>query len=81
MTHFQPLLDKLAKKMKPLAGDRTPYQLIHGDLMGNILFEESGDVPPAINDLTFYWRPLEYANAIVAADGLTWIGQGSDFVR
>ncbi|PVH72600.1 phosphotransferase family protein [Cadophora sp. DSE1049] len=81
LTHFQPLLDKLAKKMKPLAADRTPYQLIHGDLMGNILFEESGDLPPTIIDLTFYWRPIEYANAIVAADGLAWIGRGADLVR
>ncbi|KAH9217502.1 phosphotransferase family protein [Leptodontidium sp. 2 PMI_412] len=81
LLHFQPLLDKLAKKMKPLVGDRTPHQLIHGDLTGNILFEESGVVPPAIIDLTFYWRPLEYANAIIAADGLAWNGQGADLVR
>ena len=81
LTHFQPLLDKLAKKMKPLSIDRTSYQLIHGDLMGNILFEESGDMPPAIIDLTFYWRPLEYSNAIVVSDGLTRMSQGADLVK
>lgn len=45
-------------------------QLIHGDLAGNILFDEGN--PPAILDFSFYWRPVEYAEAVVLADGLTW---------
>lgn len=45
-------------------------QLVHGDLSGNILFEQGSY--PAILDFSFYWRPVEYAEAIVLADGMTW---------
>jgi hypothetical protein len=27
-------------------------------------------------DHTFYWRPADYAAAIIVADGLTWHGEG-----
>ena len=40
----------------------TP-QLVHGDLSGNVLFAEG--LPPAVIDLSPYWRPAEYADAIV----------------
>jgi uncharacterized protein (TIGR02569 family) len=47
-------------------------QLIHGDLTGNVLFHES--LPPAIIDVAPYYRPSQYASAIVVADALCWEG-------
>ncbi|MFD4828626.1 aminoglycoside phosphotransferase [Streptomyces uncialis] len=46
----------------------APSQLIHGDLTGNVLFAPG--LPPAVIDFSPYWRPVAYADAIVAADGL-----------
>jgi uncharacterized protein (TIGR02569 family) len=54
-------------------------QLIHGDLTGNILFD--GVEPPAIIDLSLYWRPVGYATAIVVADAIVWEGAGDELVR
>ena len=45
-------------------------QLIHGDLAGNVLFSE--ELPPAVIDLSLYWRPAAFATAIVVADALVW---------
>jgi uncharacterized protein (TIGR02569 family) len=47
-------------------------QLIHGDLTGNVLFGD--DLPPAVIDLSPYWRPTAFATAIVVADALVWEG-------
>jgi uncharacterized protein (TIGR02569 family) len=47
-------------------------QLIHGDLTGNVLFAD--DMPPAVIDLSPYWRPTAFATAIVLADALVWEG-------
>lgn len=43
-------------------------QTIHGDLAGNVLFREG--MSPVILNFTPYWRPVEYADAIIIADGL-----------
>lgn len=37
-----------------------------------MLFDSS--LPPAIIDLSPYWRPADYASAIVLADALIWEG-------
>lgn len=59
-----------------LAHDRRsidlPHQLIHGDLTGNVLF--AGSAPPAIIDITPYWRPTSWATAIVVVDAIAWGG-------
>ena len=59
-----------------LAALRRPVdarsQLIHGDLTGNVLF--SDELPPAVIDLSPYWRPTAFATAIVVADALVWEG-------
>jgi uncharacterized protein (TIGR02569 family) len=59
-----------------LAGLRRPVdarsQLIHGDLTGNVLFADG--LPPAVIDLSLYWRPPAFATAIVVADALVWEG-------
>lgn len=47
-------------------------QLIHGDLTGNVLFAD--ELPPAVIDLSLYWRPANFATAIVVADALVWEG-------
>jgi uncharacterized protein (TIGR02569 family) len=65
-----------AKHVARLAAARRPIdaldQLIHGDLSGNVLFAEG--LPPAIIDLSPYWRPTAFATAIVVADALVWDG-------
>jgi uncharacterized protein (TIGR02569 family) len=50
----------------------APSQLIHGDLGGNVLFDDPQ--PPAIIDFSPYWRPPAFASAIVVADALVWEG-------
>jgi len=50
----------------------APTQLIHGDLSGNVLFADG--MPPAVIDLSPYWRPAQYASAIVAVDAVLWYG-------
>jgi uncharacterized protein (TIGR02569 family) len=62
-------LTRLASALKPIA---APSQLIHGDLTGNVLFEDH--LPPAIIDFSPYWRPTGFASAVVVADALVWEG-------
>ena len=56
----------------------APSQVIHGDLTGNVLFDDQ--LPPAIIDLSPYWRPAGYASAIVVADALVWEGASSQIL-
>ncbi|MEV0975176.1 phosphotransferase [Microtetraspora glauca] len=56
----------------------TPEQLIHGDLTGNVLFHPNQS--PTVIDFSPYWRPADYADAIVVADGLLYHGAGSELV-
>ncbi len=62
-------LPRLAAATRPLT---AASQLIHGDLGGNVLFHHH--LPPAIIDLSAYWRPVAFASAIVVADALVWEG-------
>jgi uncharacterized protein (TIGR02569 family) len=66
-----------------LAALRQPVevgsQLIHGDLTGNVLFSEG--LPPAVIDLSLYWRPVAFATAIVIADALVWEGADESLVE
>lgn len=56
-----------------------PKQLIHGDLVGNVLFAD--DQPPAIIDLSLYWRPAGYSAALVVGDAITWEGAPFETVQ
>jgi uncharacterized protein (TIGR02569 family) len=56
----------------------APGQLIHGDLSGNVLFAEG--LPPAVIDLSPYWRPVGYAAAIVAVDAVLWYDAGVELL-
>jgi uncharacterized protein (TIGR02569 family) len=47
-----------------------PDQLVHGDLSGNVLL--AADREPAIIDISAYWRPAVYADAVVVIDALLW---------
>ena len=62
-------LPELASARRAL---EAPRQLVHGDLTGNVLFAD--DLPPAVIDLSPYWRPPAYASAVVVADALVWEG-------
>jgi len=68
--------DKLKSFLAPLITKLRPIlledQLIHGDLTGNILFHET--LPPAVIDMTPYWHPAKYADAIIAVDSIVWDG-------
>jgi uncharacterized protein (TIGR02569 family) len=80
LSTIQPALDQLRKLRKPILAD-LKNQLIHGDLTGNILFDVDTNVPPGIIDITLYWRPALYAEAIIVADGLAWLGNGAELVE
>ncbi len=58
-------------RRRPGAADRA-NQLIHGDLTGNILFDDA--LAPAVIDVSLCWRPPAFASAIVVADALVWEG-------
>jgi uncharacterized protein (TIGR02569 family) len=64
-----PYVAELEAQLEPLD---APSQLIHGDLTGNVLFADP--LPPAVIDLSAYWRPPAFATAIVVADALVWEG-------
>jgi len=54
-------------------------QLVHGDLTGNVLFHPH--LPPLVIDLSPYWRPPEFASAVVTADALVFEGANNDIVQ
>jgi uncharacterized protein (TIGR02569 family) len=62
-------LRRLEKLRKPSS---LPYQVIHGDMLGNILYHEG--MAPGIIDFSPYWRPVEYSLAIMLADAVDWNG-------
>ncbi|GAA3338880.1 TIGR02569 family protein [Curtobacterium pusillum] len=62
-----PALDRLAAAFRPV---RTPSQLVHGDLLGNVLFADGH--PPAVIDWPPYWRPAGLGAAVAAVDAVCW---------
>lgn len=70
-----PQLHALAGARRPVA---LPSQLVHGDLTGNVLLADG--LPPLVLDLSPYWRPADYATAVVVADGgPERLGSGPDW--
>jgi len=65
-----------------LAAGRRPVdttsQVVHGELFGNVLF--AGSAPPAVIDITPYWRPASWAAAVIAVDALSWGGASTDLL-
>jgi uncharacterized protein (TIGR02569 family) len=70
-----PLLAELEGMRGPV--DLRP-QLVHGDLSGNVLLASGLD--PAIIDLSPYWRPAAYADAVVVVDALLWWDEPEELV-
>ena len=68
-----PLLERLSAIRAPVD---LPSQVIHGDLTENVLFADH--LPPAVIDVTPYWRPSGYSLAIVTADAIRWFGADPD---
>jgi uncharacterized protein (TIGR02569 family) len=68
-------LARLAAALEPIA---APSQLIHGDLTGNVLFDD--ELPPTLIDFSPFWRPTAYASAIVVGDALVWEGAEEDIL-
>lgn len=62
-------LQRLATAFQPVSAQP---QIIHGDLLGNVMFEPGQ--PPVIIDWAPYWRPVGFADAIVLADAACWHG-------
>jgi uncharacterized protein (TIGR02569 family) len=58
---------RLVAARRPVA---LPSQLVHCDLVGNVLFAEG--MPPGIIDLSLYWRPAGYGAALVVGDAIAW---------
>lgn len=76
---LRPLLDKLVAKLRPV---NLACQVIHGDFTGNVLFARN--LPPAVIDISPYFRPAEFALAIIIVDALVWRGADPsilDFVK
>lgn len=59
--------NSLVSMLKPID---LPQQIIHADLTQNILFYSKLD--PLIIDFSPYWRPAEYANAVIIVDSIVW---------
>jgi uncharacterized protein (TIGR02569 family) len=67
------LLTPLARTRRPID---LPLQVVHGDLLGNVLFFAGR--PPAIIDWPAYWRPASWPLAVAVADALCWHGAPPD---
>lgn len=70
-----PVVEQIRRVLRPLHG--RP-QLIHGDFGGNVLFAQGQ--PPAIIDLSPYWRPPEFAVGVVVADAIVWESAGMSLI-
>lgn len=73
--HGARLFAELASTRLPA---ELPHQVVHGDLFGNVLF--AGAAPPAVIDITPYWRPAVWSAAVIAVDALTWGGAPTDLL-
>ncbi|WP_026930780.1 TIGR02569 family protein [Glycomyces tenuis] len=54
-------------------------QLVHGDLLGNVLYEPG--LPPAIIDWAPYWRSPAWAAAVAVIDALCWHGADNELLE
>ncbi|GAA3940739.1 TIGR02569 family protein [Actinoplanes auranticolor] len=69
------LLERLLTYRQPIA---LPEQIVHGDLLGNVLFADGR--PPAVIDWAAYWRPPAWASAVAAVDAMVWHGAGTGVI-
>lgn len=71
---FAILGQRLRRAVEPLGAP----QIVHGDLTRNVVFSRT--LPPAIIDISPYWRPPEYAAGVVIADALCWHGASASLL-
>jgi uncharacterized protein (TIGR02569 family) len=62
-----PAVGRLAALLAPVS---LLDQLIHGDFGGNLLIADG--LPPAVIDMSPYWRPAGFALAVVLVDAIVW---------
>lgn len=68
----QEIINHLLSRVSPK--EQYKVQIVHGDLSGNILFDEA--LNPLIIDFSPTIAPVEYAEAILVCDCIAW--QGSE---
>lgn len=56
-----------------------PDQLVHGDLAGNVLLDATGI--PLVIDVSPYWRPALWAEAVCVLDAVMWMGADPSELR
>ena len=65
-----PVPDEVAAVRARLAPVDGADQLVHADLLGNVLFADG--LPPAVIDVSPSWRPPAFAGAVVCVDAVSW---------
>ena len=63
------LIGQLSEHLAPVT---SPPQVIHGDILPNVLVADG--LPPAVIDWPPYFRPVGMANAVAATDAVTFRG-------
>ena len=63
---FVPELADVAARLLAQPDRPDEPQLVHCNLTGNVLFADG--LPPAVIDISPYWRPPSYAEGVVVAD-------------
>ena len=76
VTTPSPLLGPLLDARRPVD---VPAQVVHGDLLGNVLFADG--LPPAIIDWPAYWRPPAWAAAVAVVDAMCWHEAGPEAIE
>ncbi len=73
-----PGLDALVDDLVPDLGRNAlgAEQLVHGDLAGNVLLDRVG--APVVIDMSPYWRPALWAEAVCVLDVALWTGAGRE---
>ena len=67
LPRLAPAVARLTALLRPT---RSPSQVIHGDIGRNLLFADG--LPPAVIDMSPYFRPAAFALAVAAIDALVW---------
>lgn len=73
---FESLISPIYSNLEEVT---SPSVLIHGDLNGNVVSKKL--LPPAVIDITLYWRPKDFAKAIVVIDGIVCDGAHLDIYK
>jgi hypothetical protein len=75
---------RLLDRLEPFVSSaRTSMsrQVVHGDLGTNVLFADTERLGPAVIDISPYYRPAAWADAIVVADAVAWEKAPLDLAR